>query len=107
VNQVQKFVLSNDGFGDGGNVDAHIFSDLYWRPKVDVFKIENGKATIPGGGGAVEKRLYSGHYSGGRSYFAQIVDQVPAHREAHTVDLSFARALECYKSCVGGPTPGG
>jgi hypothetical protein len=107
VNQVHEFVLSNDVVGDGGDRDAHIFPYLHWRPEVEDFKIENGKATITGGDGAVEKHLGSGHFGGGRAYFARILDPFTAHREARTFDLSFFRALGCYKSCVGGPTPGG
>jgi hypothetical protein len=107
VNQVQQFVLNNDGVGDGGDVDVHIFPDSHWRPEVEVFEIKNGKVTISGGDGAVENHLGSGHFGSGRACFARIVDQVPTHSEAHTFDLSVVRAIGCYKTCVGGPMPGG
>jgi hypothetical protein len=97
MNQVQVFVLDNYGVRDNGDVDAHVFPDAHWRPGVKVFKVKMVKRPF-----LVEMVL--GNFGGGHAYFARIVDQIPAHSEVHTFDLSVVRALGCHTPCIGGPS---
>jgi hypothetical protein len=58
--------LIDDGLGNGGNHNPHVFLLCHGRAEVEIFKIEGGEASVGSGNDAVEQN-FDGAEVGGRS----------------------------------------
>jgi hypothetical protein len=57
VDQVHEIVLGNDGLGNGGDDNTHVFFAGHGRTQVEIFEVEGGEAGARSGNDAVEENF--------------------------------------------------
>jgi hypothetical protein len=95
-------VLIDDGLGNGGNRNLHVFFLGHGRAEVEVFYIEGSDTSMRSGNDAVEQNFDGAEVGGWSADFMGVMDEIPTDGKEDAFLLCFVWPFGGYKACIGG-----
>jgi hypothetical protein len=95
-------VLIDDGLGNGGNQNSHVFLPCHGRVEVEIFQIKGGKASVGSGNDAVEQNFDGAEVDGWSADFFGAMDEIPSDGKADAFFLCFVWPFGGDEACIGG-----
>lgn len=102
VDKWSKVVLCEDGLGDQGDWDHHVFVAVHVIVEVEVFEIHGHELGLGCGDDAVEQKFSSGKACGFGADVARVVNEVASDGPADSAWLCFFRAVGDNVAEIGG-----
>jgi hypothetical protein len=75
-------VLIDDGLGNGGNHNSHVFLPCHGRAEVEIFQIECGEASVGSGNDVVEQNFEGAEVGRWSADFVRVMDDIPSNGKA-------------------------